>query len=157
MRPSLDLLSARQRELLEAVAKGTTSSKELAREFGIAPKTIDNLLSNAAKILGVGDRKSASARYIELRQISPEPSPVRRDDLAEDAAVGSPEGTGAAREATSIVRKLLHLPPLGGEEHPIRAEEVTARILHVALLAMLTLVALVMFVLAFLKTFENLQ
>jgi len=77
--------------------------------------------------------------------------------LAAEASNSSSEGAGATRKTSSALRKMISPPPLSGGEHSLRKDEVTTRILRVAFLGMLSLIALVMFVLAFLKTFENLQ
>ena len=61
----LDLLTARQREVLAAFARGR-QTKEIARELGIAESTVKSHLANACERLGAQTRAQAVARYVEL-------------------------------------------------------------------------------------------
>jgi DNA-binding NarL/FixJ family response regulator len=54
-------LSAREREVLELLARGRTNS-EIARQLVVAPKTVRNHVSNIFTKLQVTDRSEAIAR-----------------------------------------------------------------------------------------------
>ncbi|MCA0406683.1 MAG: response regulator [Proteobacteria bacterium] len=49
--PLIERLSQREREILDAIAGGMTS-KEIARHFGISPRTVDTHRANLAEKLG---------------------------------------------------------------------------------------------------------
>lgn len=49
--PLLERLSQREREILDGIAQGMTS-KEIARNFGISPRTVDTHRANLAEKLG---------------------------------------------------------------------------------------------------------
>lgn len=53
--PELDLLSAREREVLRLIAEGA-SNREIARRLCLSPKTIENHRSNIMRKLGVHNR-----------------------------------------------------------------------------------------------------
>jgi DNA-binding NarL/FixJ family response regulator len=57
--PALDMLSQRERQVAEAVARGATN-KEIARVMGIAERTVKAHLSAAYEKLGVRDRMQLS-------------------------------------------------------------------------------------------------
>jgi DNA-binding NarL/FixJ family response regulator len=62
---ALDRLTARQRQVLGALARGR-QTKEIARELGIAESTVKTHLAKAIHRLGATTRAQAVARYIEL-------------------------------------------------------------------------------------------
>lgn len=64
----LDSLTAAQCEVLDRVVLHQTS-KEIARELGIAPNTVDQRLKSARKKLNTIDRASTARRYTLLKTI----------------------------------------------------------------------------------------
>lgn len=149
----INRLSLRQRELLTLVSDGVTASKELSQRIGLAPRTIDNLLSQASKILGAQNREDAGARFRQLQEKCHDPCHVTPEGLV-TAAENKPLGeTGSNRGVVRGLAKLLFGLPLGGPEHSLKWDEVTLQIFRVAFLGLLSLTALVIFVLAFFRTF----
>lgn len=146
-------LSRRQRELLELIATGVVVSKDLSARIGIAPRTIDNLLYRAARTLGVTDREAAAERYIQLQENCHDPCHVTSPDLVSPARTEPKEDTGTKRKAFRAFALWLFGLPLGGEEHFLRWDQVTLQVLRVAFIGLLSLTALVIFVLAFFRTF----
>jgi len=149
----LDQLSARQHELLALVADGVTVSKELAVRVGLAPRTIDNLLSRAVRILNAQSREDAGLRYRELKEICHDPCHVTSAELVTTPEIEPLGGAGDVPRAVPSLAKRLFDLPLGGAEHSLAWDEVTLRIIRVAFLGLLSLTALVIFVLAFFRTF----
>src|ERR1043166_2969179 len=63
----LGSLTDRQREVLDMVLEHKTS-KEIARELGIGPKTVDRHIDAAREKLGVADRNAAAGLAAGLRE-----------------------------------------------------------------------------------------
>lgn len=59
-------LTKRERELLELLASGTTSTEEIAADLFISQKTVKNHLANIYDKLAVGDRAQAALEAIRL-------------------------------------------------------------------------------------------
>lgn len=57
----VDALSHRQRQCLTLASKGLTSSR-IAAELGLSPRTVDEHLAGACRLLGVRTRIQAVAR-----------------------------------------------------------------------------------------------
>ena len=68
----LGSLTDRQREVLDMVLEHKTS-KEIARELGIGPKTVDRHIDAAREKLGVADRNAAARLYARLRERGEKP------------------------------------------------------------------------------------
>ncbi len=60
------LLTHRQRDVMELVARGLTS-KDIARDLGISFHTARNHIRDSYARLGVGDRVSATVAWMRLR------------------------------------------------------------------------------------------
>lgn len=147
-------LTARQKELLELVASGTTQSKALAQKTGLAPGSVDVFLMQAARILGVRGRKMAGERYRELQLKSEQPSEYRISDMEISRNSALSEPTSVGRRVVKAVLNFLHGPPLGGEEHSLQWDRITIDVLRVAAIGMVGLTTLVLFVLGFFRTFS---
>lgn len=150
----LFLLNARQRELLALVASGITQSKDLARRTGIAPKTVDNSLYEAGKILGARDRKAAGGAYLAALENSPETSPGRISSLENSGDKGLSDPASAGWRAIAALRQVLRGVPLGGEQHSLSAGQLVFHMLRITGLSLITLTALVLFVLGVLWAFK---
>lgn len=146
-------LTARQKELLELVAAGTTQSKALAQKTGLAPGSVDVFLMQAARILGVRGRKMAAERYVELARNSEQRSEFRKSALENggDRALTPPAGAGSG--VLKAIGDFFRGPPLGGEEHSLRWDRLTLEVFRVAVIGMIALTVLVLFVLGFFQTF----
>jgi len=92
----LDLLSEGQRAVLALVAE-YKSSKEIARELGISPNTVDQRLKRVQAILGVSGRFDAARLLRSARD-------GQAGELCGDLVYRSPgmaEPTGAGNDAAS--------------------------------------------------------
>ncbi|MET0239366.1 MAG: hypothetical protein ABW184_05655 [Sphingobium sp.] len=151
-------LTERQRQLLELISSGVTSSKALAGVTGMAPGSIDTTLQRAARTLGVRDRISAATRYQEIQaQKSQSQSQLRSLSFREPQKSALSRFTSNGRSVITAVAKFLSAlfrgVPLGGSEHALRWDQITLEILRVALIGIVALSALVLFVLGFFRTF----
>ncbi|MDX2088344.1 MAG: helix-turn-helix transcriptional regulator [Kofleriaceae bacterium] len=61
-RPTLAVLSASEREVIEGALRGLTS-REIAELRGSSSRTVENLLASAYRRLGVASRKELAARF----------------------------------------------------------------------------------------------
>jgi DNA-binding CsgD family transcriptional regulator len=61
-----DRLTSRQESCIALVASGL-SSKEIARELGISPSTVDNHIATAMHIIGLANRAALANWYTETR------------------------------------------------------------------------------------------
>jgi DNA-binding NarL/FixJ family response regulator len=66
----LFVLSDRESEILDLIAKGLRN-KEIARDLGIAEKTVKNHVSNILKALQVNSRTEAAMKAIKARIVEP--------------------------------------------------------------------------------------
>jgi len=106
---SLDRLSDTQRRCLTLVGRGRRT-KEIAKELGLAPNTVDTYLRQAIRTLGVATRFEA-ARLLEDRD--PGPSQELRYQAP---AIARPEGP-AIEEAPGD-EAISSLPGAVQERHP---------------------------------------
>lgn len=136
----LDRLSARQRELLALMASDVFTSKELARKTALTPSTIDNQLSKAAKVLGVSNRREAARRYAVLM----------REAVADQQ---EPRVTESRPGAFELFIDFMRGPPLGGRPSRLTWDQVTLQVFRVAFIGLISMTAIVLFILAILKTF----
>lgn len=63
----IEQLTDKQCEALEGVWQ-RLSSKEIARELGISPRSVDQRLDAARRILGAADRNEAARMYVASKQ-----------------------------------------------------------------------------------------
>lgn len=130
-RPSFSFLinglSERQRQCVTLVGQGMTS-KQIARELGISPSTVDNHIHAVVDRLGAINRIEA-ARMVVLAD-SERKRAVENGDEPADFQIPNQE---YFRQPSTAFR-LWRLPPLGGSRNTIG---VTARFLHVAQIALL--------------------
>lgn len=61
-------LTQRQRDVMELVIQHRTS-KEIARDLGIAPNTVDQRINAVRDKLGARDRAEAARMYVQLKSI----------------------------------------------------------------------------------------
>ena len=101
-------LTDRQRECLILVAQGY-ETKEIARQIGLSPDTVDMHIKNALKRLGVSSRREAARMVAGLHQSLVHPSAVIPDPPAnadteapttELPETASPSGIGVPWPAT---------------------------------------------------------
>lgn len=124
---SIARLTERQKECLRLVARGYTS-KEIGRQVGISPATVDNHVRAALDTLQVESRAEA-ARMLAAAEAS-QPLTSQLQPLVQtppDAAIDTASGQ-ASRWWQGMV------PPLGGSRNSLTAEAKLFAILRVAVL-----------------------
>lgn len=121
-------LTERQRECLEAVARGLTS-KEIARELNLSHKTVDQHIAIAMERLGAKNRTAAAMMLRPQDEIHPGfgTSQASRGD---DESVIEPFAS-ADTEAKGF------LPPLGGRANALSLRDRLALIVRVALFGLM--------------------
>jgi DNA-binding CsgD family transcriptional regulator len=145
---ALAALSEQQIALLRLVARGTTSSKALARETGLQPASIDTYLHGAARMLGRSGRAAAAARMLELEnELSQSGSQLRRRHLVQRLK-------SAVYRIVNAIWQFASGLPIGGRSHAHSWTRVGLEIVRVAILGLAALFALTLFVLGFLRTFR---
>lgn len=146
----LSALNPQQLRLLRLIQEGVTSSKALARETGLQPRSIDTYLHSAAKILGSENRIAAAARLAQIEaEISQSPSQLTTTPLENPENSGNP---GVARRIRWSITRL----PLGGRRHDLGATGVAFATLYVSVLGLGGLLLVVLLVLGILRTFRPL-
>jgi DNA-binding CsgD family transcriptional regulator len=107
-------ITGREREVLALVAEGATTP-EIARTLAIAETTVDTLVANVVRRLGVRSRRHAAAMLAVGRQ---DPPDLSRDELAlvaalaagasmEDAAAGAGVSLRTAHRRMTALRQRL--------------------------------------------------
>ena len=71
---SVDALTGRQRQCLTLASQGLTSARIAAR-LGLSPRTVDEHLADACRLLGVRTRIQAVARFAASSPVFPSPPP----------------------------------------------------------------------------------
>lgn len=120
---------------LRLVAQGM-SSKEIAKQTGLAPLTVDTYLKQAIGRLGVSNRRDAARRLLELEgsQNSVSPTPPLAD------IEGRPDRI--SRAGKRGWRQWVRLPPVGGGLHDLTWSQKSYEVLHVAVTVAIVLLAL---------------
>ena len=119
-------LSMRQSDCLRLVAEGFTS-KEIARELGISPSTVDNHIKAAVDRLGARNRTDA-ARLVATRE--------EKVFFAETTDLDDHVRTAPNNAADSRF-SLFRLPPLGGRRNELPT---LTRLAHIAQIAVFSLI-----------------
>lgn len=142
-------LTDRQKDCLRLVNKGFTS-KEIGRLLALSPSTVDNHVTKAVQLLDAPSR-GAAARALareELRQKLPSQSPAIAG-LADSAMLSAePE----EKDASGLGRRILVPPPVGGRENELDGTTRTLRILQVAVLATVSIIALTILISGLFRT-----
>lgn len=120
---------------LRLVGQGMTS-KEIAIQTGLSPRTVDQYVNRAATSLGASNRREA-ARKLEtlenqgLNKLQLQPESVvspENHGISEDM---ERDGDGNRKNASPP----RFLPPIGGRRHDLNATETIQQIIKVAIFA----------------------
>lgn len=103
------ILKGRQRDCMLLVKEGL-SSKQIARELGISPRTVDQHVAGALETLGVTSRMAAISRLYEMERAEDVPQAGQPFMFGAAWLTGEVHVTGSRAEA----RSAAVLPPLGG-------------------------------------------
>jgi DNA-binding CsgD family transcriptional regulator len=114
-----------QRTCLKLVASGM-STKEIARETGLSPSSVDTYLKQAMAALGVNNRREAARRYAQIDASQKSGSPPPALFNAPDAAS---EGLQTGAETP---RHWQRFPPVGGADNDLSWPDKTLLILQIA-------------------------
>lgn len=125
-------LTARQSACISLVADGL-SSKEIARELGISPSTVDNHIATAMHQFGFPNRSAVARWYAEYRDS------VYREDQSQPRAVpGNSNGLSNIR---------VPIPAMGGIRNTLKLKERIFGVAQVAIVSIMVASAAAMFVL----------
>ena len=137
MAEPIERLTERQKTCLRLVGQGRTS-KEISRELGISPATVDNHVRDALALLQVETRAEAARQLLAHD----------RGERLTSQLISQPDGiarTGAAAAVSHAAdgprrgwRELL-VPPLGGSRNTLRPEAKIFAIIEVATLGFASL------------------
>lgn len=143
---------------LRLVADGYTS-KEIAKQLGLTPMTVDQYLQRAKKTMGAPDRRTAARWLVENAQPAAfKPFELKSPDIAEVAVavtpLASPEGDKPAPPATDQWQTRIGFPPLGGIRTTLDDGQKTQAILRIAGLSLIYTTAFALVLGGALKAFS---
>lgn len=143
---------------LRLVAQGYTS-KEIAKQLGLTPMTVDQYLHRAKKVVGAPDRRSA-ARIVSEQQpaASFKPFELKAPTVAGQAPDMTPSvepgGEPQEQSASDQLQIRLGFPPLGGIRSNLDATQKTRTILRIAGLTLIYTTAFALVLGGSLKAFS---
>ncbi|PSJ38120.1 helix-turn-helix domain-containing protein [Allosphingosinicella deserti] len=140
------LLSEGQKNCLRLVAKGM-SSKEIAKETGLTPQTVDTYVKASIARLGAANRREAARALVAWEEAGSSASGFSASELTASAAETSDERPGTWS-------RWLGLPPIGGRVNDLSWAQKTVQALQVAIVAAATMIALALAMAGVLKTFS---
>ena len=155
--PTLSL-SEGQKSCLRLVAKGM-SSKEIAREMGLTPQTVDTYVKTSLARLGASNRREAARALVawEAREFeSLSEAEFVPSRVAEAGTPYEPQ-SGDRRQGPGWAKKAgewISLPPLGGGYSDLSWTRKTYQALQVAVIAAATFAALALIIAGLLDTFH---
>ena len=126
-------LTARQSACISLVADGL-SSKEIARELGISPSTVDNHIATAMHQFGFPNRSAVAKWYAECRE-----STCREN--------GSRAGLDEGNISHSLSNIRVSIPAMGGIRNTLKLKERIFGVAQVAIVSIMVASAAVTFVL----------
>ena len=140
-------LSEGQKTCLRLVARGM-SSKEIAKETGLTPQTVDTYVKAALARTGASNRREAARQLVawELSQQSGSPSAA--------IAAPSPQADDYVQTGAKGWRGPLRLPPVGGGFHDLNWAQKSYQALLVAVVAAAVVVALALAIAGLFHTFR---
>jgi DNA-binding CsgD family transcriptional regulator len=153
----LDGLTGSQKTCLRLVHAGQTS-KEIARQTGLTPQTVDQYMSRAVALLGAANRYQAAkwladaeAGPIKVSEFSPQG--IAPDPFSTAPMTAPTSGLNVEQSAnddgferprnTSTLADLFKLPPVGGKRHELDWVGRTAVVFRVAIAAIVAAAGLV--------------
>jgi DNA-binding CsgD family transcriptional regulator len=124
-----DRLTSRQASCIALVAKGC-SSKEIARELGISPSTVDNHIATAMQIVGLANRVALANWYSENRE--------------SEASIAYAQQRHRNQHASNI---RISLPPMGGIRNSLSLMERVFSALQIITVSIMAASSLILVVL----------
>jgi DNA-binding CsgD family transcriptional regulator len=126
-------ITERQQDCLTLVSQGYTS-KEIGRQLGLSPSTVDNHILAAMQALGESSRAAAARKFMALTNRQKMPS--ESHSLAEPAKTASIHPNAEANAWAHLGKLAFALPPIGGHRNDLDWVERTFRIFQVAVLSL---------------------
>ena len=136
-----------QRSCLRLVAQGM-STKEIARQTGLSPSSVDTYLKQANSILGASNRRDAARTLLRLETSQKSGSPTQ----ALPNSAGRPSQSTVTGERSW--RHWLRLPPVGGSDNDLTWQLKTLHILQIAVVSAAVVLALTLTIAGFLRIFR---
>jgi DNA-binding CsgD family transcriptional regulator len=130
-------LSERQRQCLARVAQGYTS-KEIGRQLGLSPSTVDNHVRSALERLNMSDRCEAARLF-------------RENQDAKIAATTVPLTLASDFSSHSV----FSLPPLGGRENSLSVRRRVWHIVQIALIGIMGMTAAIITIAGLVNLFSK--
>lgn len=136
------LLTPRQSECMKLVERGLTS-KQIARELGISPRTVDQHIGAVIDMLQVNNRMSAVKRLRELAKERTEGGDIESKSFMFDHLTANDDITLALLQPAYVTRKPKQdkkspqFPPLGGRLNAATKRERLGWIFMIALIALM--------------------
>jgi DNA-binding CsgD family transcriptional regulator len=145
-------LTERQKDCLRLVANGYTS-KEIGRQLGLSPSTVDNHILTATQTIGAASRAEAGRLLVssEARQKLPRETP----DLAEPDVSAFSSSSAATSTLSIFGRKMWTLPPVGGFKNDLDRPTRATRIFQVAVAGFGTVVGLAVLIAGAFRLFDQ--
>ena len=132
MDDSLAQLSDAQIACLLLVANGK-SSKEIARDTGLSPQTVDQYLSRAANLLSASNRREAARKFIALGGLEFRKSEFKTAGVADPAKMGSLMPSTQSGGWPHVPKRFAGwLPPIGGDRHDLGPSDIILTILRIS-------------------------
>jgi DNA-binding CsgD family transcriptional regulator len=135
---ALARLSERQRQCLGRVAQGYTS-KEIGRQLGLSPSTVDNHVRSALERLNMSDRSEAARLFRESQ------------DTSALAATAAPLAIPTDFSSQSV----FSLPPLGGRTNNLSVRRRVWHIVQIALIGIMGMTAAVITIAGLVNLFSR--
>lgn len=130
-----EALTDSQTRCLRLVGKGM-SSKEIALETGLSPRTVDQYVNRAASALGASSRREAARILDSVESLESKKLQLQSQGVADSLGAGSLSASGGGHPSQSNARRIHRwLPPLGGERHDLMPSETLVEIVKAALFA----------------------
>lgn len=129
-------LSERQKTCLRLVARGM-SSKEIAKETGLSPRSVDTYITDAIALLGATNRRDAARALLEQeasQQLRSQPEPIVHGATVADERL---------RAGLGGLRRLLVPIPVGGRLHDLNAAQKLLLALRVGITGVVILLAII--------------
>lgn len=132
----IDQLSERQKACLTYVGQGM-SSKEIAKETGLSPRSVDTYLTDAMALLGATNRRDAARIFL-----SQSPSQELRSQSQRLAASAADRPAGW-RAGLSLLQTLLLPIPVGGSVNDLNAAQKSLFALRIGITGVVLLLAII--------------
>lgn len=153
---ALRSLSKRQRACLEKVGEGQTS-KEIARDLDLSPKTVDHHIAAAIKTMGAHNRVEAALRLEELKRGAGTRGSSPREGQGFMFA-GPMAGAAESQLSGPGPRKMPRaaLPPLGGRVNDSPRNDRVFWMVRISILSLMITCALTLSILGLVELFGRL-